>query len=98
MAGESLLTLIISPIFKLLNFVSSCRTVSQNHNYAVDPMSVDATGLKVTHLDIMDDVIEGLCCEADRVFTIQYHPDTMSGPSGSTSFYKEFIGLMKEGK
>ena len=74
------------------------RTVSQNHNYAVDPMSVDETGLKVTHLDIMDDVIEGLCCEADRVFTIQYHPDTMSGPSGSTSFYKEFIGLMKEGK
>ncbi|MBR5188488.1 MAG: glutamine-hydrolyzing carbamoyl-phosphate synthase small subunit [Clostridia bacterium] len=74
------------------------RTVSQNHNYAVDPMSVDETGLKVTHLDIMDDVIEGLCCEADRVFTIQYHPDTMSGPSGSVNFYNEFIGLMKEGK
>ena len=74
------------------------RTASQNHNYAVDPMSVDETGLKVTHLDIMDDTIEGLCSEADRVFTIQYHPDTMSGPSGSVGFYQEFIGLMKEGK
>ena len=77
---------------------NTIRTATQNHNYAVDPMSVDATGLKVTHLDIMDDTIEGLCSEQDRVFTIQYHPDTMSGPSGSVSFYNEFIGLMKEGK
>ena len=77
---------------------NTIRTVAQNHNYAVDPMSVEATGLKVTHMDITDDVIEGLCSEADRVFTIQYHPDTMSGPSGSISFYEEFIGLMKEGK
>ena len=77
---------------------NTIRTASQNHNYAVDPMSVDETGLKVTHLDIMDDTIEGLCSEADRVFTIQYHPDTMSGPSGSVGFYQEFIGLMKEGK
>ena len=74
------------------------RTVAQNHNYAVDPMSVDETGLKVTHLDIMDDTVEGLCSEKDRVFTIQYHPDTMSGPSGSVNFYEEFISLMKEGK
>ena len=77
---------------------NTIRTVAQNHNYAVDPMSVEAPGLKVTHMDITDDVIEGLCSEADRVFTIQYHPDTMSGPSGSISFYEEFIGLMKEGK
>lgn len=77
---------------------NTIRTVAQNHNYAVDPMSVEATGLKVTHMDITDDVIEGLCSEADRVFTIQYHPDTMSGPNGSISFYEEFIGLMKEGK
>ena len=77
---------------------NTIRTAAQNHNYAVDPLSVDATGLKVTHLNIMDDTIEGLCCESDRVFTIQYHPDTMSGPSGSVGFYQEFIGLMKEDK
>ena len=77
---------------------NTIRTVAQNHSYAVDPMSVEATGLKVTHMDITDDVIEGLCSEKDRVFTIQYHPDTMSGPRGNISFYEEFIGLMKEGK
>ena len=74
------------------------RTAAQNHNYAVDPMSVDETALKVSHLNITDDTVEGLCCEKDRVFTIQYHPDTMSGPVGSVGFYQEFIGLMKEGK
>ncbi|MBR6743787.1 MAG: glutamine-hydrolyzing carbamoyl-phosphate synthase small subunit [Clostridia bacterium] len=77
---------------------NTIRTATQNHNYAVDPMSVDATDLKVTHLNITDDTVEGLCCEKDRVFTIQYHPDTMSGPVGSVGFYDEFIGLMKEGK
>ena len=77
---------------------NTIRTAAQNHNYAVDPISVDETGLKVTHLDIIDDTVEGLCSEQDRVFTIQYHPDTMSGPSGSVGFYEEFIGLMKEGK
>jgi carbamoyl-phosphate synthase small subunit len=77
---------------------NTIRTYTQNHNYAVDPMTVDATGLKVTHLDIMDDTIEGLCSESDRVFSIQYHPDTMSGPCGSVGFYDEFINLIKEGK
>jgi carbamoyl-phosphate synthase small subunit len=74
------------------------ETVSQNHNYAVDAVSVDATALKVTHLDILDDVVEGLCCDEDRVFTVQYHPEMMSGPSGSVGFYDEFIHMMKEGK
>jgi carbamoyl-phosphate synthase small subunit len=61
-------------------------------------MSVDATALKVTHLDITDDTIEGLCCEEDRVFTVQYHPDTASSPRGGVGFYEAFIALMKEDK
>ena len=74
------------------------ETVSQNHNYAVDAVSVDETALKVTHLDILDDTVEGLCCEDDRIFTVQYHPEVMSGPRGSVGFYDEFIRMMKEGK
>ena len=74
------------------------ETVSQNHTYAVDAVSVDATALKVTHLDILDDTVEGLCAEEDRVFTVQYHPEVMSGPRGSVGFYDEFIHMMKEGK
>ena len=77
---------------------NTIRTFAQNHNYAVDPMSVDATALKVTHLDITDDTIEGLCCEEDRVFTVQYHPDTASSPRGGAGFYEAFIALMKEDK
>lgn len=77
---------------------NTIETVSQNHNYAVDAASVDATALKVTHLDILDDVVEGLCSEEDGVFTVQYHPEVMSGPKGSVGFYDEFIRIMKEGK
>ncbi|MBQ8496804.1 MAG: glutamine-hydrolyzing carbamoyl-phosphate synthase small subunit [Clostridia bacterium] len=77
---------------------NTIETVSQNHNYAVDAASVDATTLKVTHLDILDDVVEGLCSEEDGVFTVQYHPEVMSGPRGSVGFYDEFIRIMKEGK
>lgn len=72
------------------------ETVSQNHSYAVDAVSVDETELKVTHLDLLDDVVEGLQCEKDRVFTVQYHPEIVSGPKGSVCFYDQFIRLMKE--
>ncbi len=72
------------------------ETVSQNHSYAVDAISVDDTELKVTHLDLLDDVVEGLQCEKDRVFTVQYHPEIVSGPKGSVCFYDQFIRLMKE--
>lgn len=74
------------------------ETVAQNHNYVVDADSIDGTDLEVTHINILDKTIEGVKCEKDRVFSVQFEPTTMSGPSGRENLYEQFIALMKEGK
>lgn len=70
----------------------------QNHSYAVDADSLAQTGLTVTHVDILDDTIEGVQCAADRVFSVQYHPESAPGPQDSGYLFDRFLTLMEEEK
>ncbi|MBP3672437.1 MAG: glutamine-hydrolyzing carbamoyl-phosphate synthase small subunit [Oscillospiraceae bacterium] len=69
---------------------------SQNHSYAVDAGSLAGTGLEVTHINLLDRTVEGLKCGKDRVFSVQYHPESAPGPQDSAYLFDEFIGLMEE--
>ena len=71
---------------------------SQNHSYAVDPESLLRTPLSVTHVNLLDQTVEGLECEEDRVFSVQYHPESAPGPQDSQYLFDHFITLMKEAK
>ncbi len=71
---------------------------SQNHSYAVDEKSLKNTGLVVTHKNILDGTIEGVECKKDKVFSVQYHPESAPGPQDSSYLFDEFIKLMKEDK
>ena len=77
---------------------NTIENVSQNHCYVVDADSVKDTALEITHIDILDKTVQGLECKEDRVFSVQFHPEIMSGPAGSTCLFEKFIDLMKEGK
>lgn len=70
---------------------------SQNHSYAVDADSLAGTGLTVTHVNLLDNTVEGLKCEKDRIFSVQYHPESAPGPQDSTYLFEEFTHMM-EGK
>ncbi len=71
---------------------------SQNHSYAVDTGSLIHTPLTVTHVNLLDQTVEGVRCEKDRVFSVQYHPESAPGPQDSSYLFDRFIGLMeKEG-
>ncbi len=72
------------------------ETVSQSHSYAVDAESVKSTKLTVTHIDVLDGVIEGMACKEDRVFSVQYNPARVIGPNGRKDDFETFISLMKE--
>ena len=63
---------------------------SQNHSYAVRPESIEGTGLTVTHINLLDDTVEGLSCEKDRLFSVQYHPESAPGPCDSTYLFDRF--------
>ncbi len=67
---------------------------SQNHSYAVDENSLDGTGLVVTHKNLLDGTVEGVKCEKDKIFSVQYHPESSPGPHDSSYLFDEFLKLM----
>ncbi len=68
---------------------------SQNHSYAVDRDSLGATDLTVTHINLLDQTVEGVSCPRDRVFSVQYHPESAPGPQDSSYLFDEFIQWME---
>ena len=69
---------------------------SQNHSYAVDADSVKGTGLEVTHYNILDNTVEGMRCLEDKIFSVQFHPESAPGPQDSKNLFDQFIELMEE--
>ena len=69
---------------------------AQNHSYAVDADSLGRTPLCGTHRNLLDNTVEGVACWADRVFSVQYHPESAPGPQDSAYLFDRFIRLMEE--
>ena len=68
---------------------------SQNHSYAVNEKSLEKKGLTHTHKNILDNTIEGVECKKDKIFSVQYHPESAPGPQDSAYLFDEFINLME---
>ena len=81
------------PVKNLLT--GKVEITSQNHSYAVDAQSLADTGLEVTHVNLLDNTVEGLRSVADRVFSVQYHPESAPGPQDSAYLFDEFIRMME---
>lgn len=71
---------------------------SQNHSYAVDERSIKGTPLTVTHVNLLDKTVEGVECRQDKVFSVQYHPESAPGPEDSAYLFDEFLMMMEEQK
>ncbi len=68
---------------------------SQNHSYAVDVNSLEGTELVLTHKNLLDDTAEGVRSEKNKLFSVQYHPESAPGPQDSAYLFDEFIELME---
>lgn len=84
------------PVKNLTN--GRVEITSQNHSYAVNRDSLSGTGLEITHINLLDNTVEGMECAADRVFSVQYHPENAPGPQDSAYLFDKFVSLMKEAK
>ena len=84
------------PVKNLLT--GKLEITSQNHSYAVDIDSLEGTGLTLTHVNLLDGTAEGVECVADRVFSMQYHPESASGPQDSAYLFKKFTKIMEDHK
>lgn len=69
---------------------------SQNHSYAVDMDSVKGTCLTVTHRNLLDNTVEGAESVEEKLFSVQYHPESAPGPQDSAYLFDKFISMMKK--
>ncbi len=69
---------------------------SQNHSYAVDVESLNGTELTLTHKNLLDDTAEGVESKENRLYSVQYHPESAPGPQDSAYLFDKFIDLMRE--
>lgn len=73
---------------------------SQNHGFAVDaPLTghVDTAfgRVRVSHIGLNDNVVEGIECLDVPAFSVQYHPEAAAGPHDSGYLFDRFVDLMQ---
>ena len=67
---------------------------SQNHNFAVDPDSLPAGQVEVTHVNLNDQTVEGLRHRSEPIFCVQYHPEAAPGPHDASYLFRRFREMM----
>ena len=67
---------------------------SQNHGYAVEKDSVKDTPLSITHINLLDNTVEGLECEKDKVISVQFHPESAPGPQDTIYLFDRFLEMI----
>ncbi len=73
---------------------------SHNHGFAVEarldgPTDTAYGPVQVSHVDLNDEVVEGLSCLQARAFSVQYHPEAAPGPHDANGLFRRFAELME---
>ena len=79
---------------------------AHNHGFAVDaPLDEVSVAphdggrygrVTVSHVDLNDDVVEGLAALDLPAFSVQYHPEAAAGPHDAAYLFDRFLDLMRE--
>src|SRR5271166_1609261 len=80
------------------NATGKVEITAHNHNFAVDPDSISANEVELTHVDLNDQTLEGLRHKTLPLFSVQYHPEAAPGPHDSHYLFHDFRQMMEEWK
>ena len=68
------------------------EVTSQNHGFSVDYNEVDKSkNIKLTHVNLNDNSVEGTKIIGKKAFSVQYHPESSPGPHDSRYLFDNFI-------
>jgi len=81
----------------VMNHDTGCVEITaQNHGFAVDATRLDLEKVRITHVNLNDNTVEGMAHRQFPVFSVQYHPEASPGPHDSRYLFKKFVRLMEE--
>lgn len=73
-----------------------CEITSQNHGFAVDADVLrDRKDMLVSHINLNDSSIEGMCHKQRPAFSVQYHPESAPGPHDSRYLFDQFFQMLR---
>jgi carbamoyl-phosphate synthase small subunit len=85
------------------------EVTAHNHGFAVDaPLDGEVAApsdgalgttygrVRVSHVCLNDDVVEGLECLDLPAYSVQYHPEAAAGPHDAGYLFDRFLALMDQ--
>ncbi|MGQ4568500.1 glutamine-hydrolyzing carbamoyl-phosphate synthase small subunit [Dermabacteraceae bacterium P9123] len=81
---------------------------AHNHGFAVDiPLEGESVAphangrygrVRVSHVGLNDDVVEGIECLDIPAFSVQYHPEAAAGPHDALYLFDRFVAMVRSAK
>lgn len=79
------------PVLNLDN--GRVEITAQNHGFAVEEATLPPH-LRITHRNLNDNTIAGVCRTDVPAFSVQYHPEASSGPHDSSYLFDQFRAML----
>ena len=75
------------------------EVTSQNHGFGISEKDIkNNPNIKVTHVNLNDDTVEGIKLINKNCFSVQYHPEASPGPHDSRYLFDEFVKTINDYK
>ncbi|XP_055728632.1 CAD protein-like isoform X3 [Salvelinus fontinalis] len=74
-----------------------CFITSQNHGFAVDPLTLPQDW-DVLFTNANDQTSEGIVHNTKHLFSVQFHPEHMAGPTDLVSLFDVFLDTVRDHK
>ena len=82
------------PVKNLLT--GKIEITAQNHSYAVCYDPTIHSNIQLTHINLLDQTVEGIAIAKDHLFSVQYHPESAPGAEDSGYLFDQFISWMDQ--